>query len=71
MPELTKQAIPQRLAHNRALMDKFLKARGIVSQFPPVEQQLESIIVKGLPPGSYNPSIIRHRGKLVMAYSFH
>jgi predicted GH43/DUF377 family glycosyl hydrolase len=71
MPELTKQAIPQRLAHNRALMDKFLKARGIVSQFPPVEQQLESIIVKGLPPGSYNPSIIRHRGKLVMAYRFH
>ena len=71
MPEIKPQILAPRIAHNKALMDKFLKERGIASQFPPVEQQLESVIVKGLPPGSYNPSIIRHHGKLVMTYRFH
>lgn len=71
MSEPAKQVIPQRLAHNKAHLDAFLKSRGIKSQFPPVEQQLESVVVAGLFKGGYNPSIIRHNGGLVMAYRFH
>lgn len=71
MPDPKPQVLAPRLAHNKALLDKFLSERGIVSQFPPVEQQVESVAVKGLPGGAYNPSIIRFHGKLVMTYRFH
>lgn len=71
MPEIKPQVIAPRLVHNRALMDKFLAARGIKAQWPAVEQQLESVVVGGLDAGAYNPSIAQYRGRLVMAYRFH
>lgn len=71
MPDSAPQIIPQRLAHNKAHMDKYLAAHGNPPLFPPVESQLETIVVQGLPPGAYNPSLVRFRGKLVMSYRFH
>ena len=69
--EIVKQMIPPRVARNRTEMDKYLAAHNIVSQWPPVEQQLETVIVKGIAPGAYNPSIIRFQGRLVMTFRFH
>lgn len=71
MPDAKPQIIPQRLAHNKAHLDKYLAAHGNPPLFPPVESQLETIVVQGLPPGAYNPSIARFRDRLVMSYRFH
>lgn len=62
---------PPRIKHNYAEMMKFLASKGIKSEFPPVEQQVESVVLKGLYSGGYNPTITRWNGKLVCAYRFH
>lgn len=59
------------VAHNAALLKTFLDERGIKSQWPPVSEQAETYVIAGLPPGAYNPSLIRFRGRLVMAYRYH
>ncbi len=64
------QAIPPRIVYNKLLLDAFLAHRKIVSQWPPVVEQAECVIVQGLFPGGHNPSLIRFRGQLVMAYRF-
>lgn len=66
----TTQFIRPHVAHNQALMLKFLDERGIKNQWPPVIEQAESHVIVGLPEG-YNPSIIRFNGKLVLCYRFH
>lgn len=63
-------AFPPRVVYNKLLLDAFLAQRNIVSQWPPVVEQAECIVVRGLFPGGYNPSLIRFRGQLVMAYRF-
>jgi len=65
------QAVPPRIIYNKLLLDAFLAQRKIVSQWPPVVEQAECIIVQGLFPGGYNPSLIRFHGQLLMAYRFH
>lgn len=71
MPDPNPPLVAPRLAHNRVLLDNFLSKRGIRSQFPPVEQQLESVVVKPLFPGTYNSCIYRYKGKLLMVSRFH
>lgn len=70
-PELKVPFMRQTVAHNQALLKTFLDERGIKSQWPPVTGQAESFPISGLPPGAYNPSLIRFRGRLVMAYRYH
>ena len=65
------QVVPPRLAHNKPHLDKFMAARGQPPLFPPVAEQLNTHVCQGLPPGSYNPSLVRYRGRLVMSYRFH
>jgi predicted GH43/DUF377 family glycosyl hydrolase len=67
----TTQFMRPHVAHNQTLLRKFLDERGINSQWPPVVDQLESHVVEGVPAGSYNPSIIRFKGNLVLAYRYH
>ena len=62
--------IPPRIVYNKLLLDSFLAHHKIVSQWPPVVEQAECVIVRGIFSGGYNPSLIRFRGQLVMAYRF-
>lgn len=62
---------PPRIARNRVELEKYLTSNKIQSLWPAVEQQKFAYVIKGLPQNSYNPSIIRFRGRLVMAYRFH
>ncbi len=64
------EVIPPRIVYNKLLLDAFLAHRKIVAQWPPVVEQAECVIVQGLFAGGYNPSLIRFRGQLVMAYRF-
>jgi predicted GH43/DUF377 family glycosyl hydrolase len=63
--------LPPRIARNKSAMEKYLADNSIVSQWPSISNQLFTHVVKGLPIGSYNNSIIRFRGRLVMTYRFH
>lgn len=65
------QKLPPRIACNKFELEKYLKENKIESLFPPIEQQLLTVAVKGLPQSAYNPSLIRFRGRLVMTYRFH
>ena len=64
------EAAPPRIIYNKLLLDAFLAHRKIVAQWPPVVEQAECAVVQGLFPGGHNPSLIRFRGQLVMAYRF-
>jgi len=59
------------VAHNAALLKTFLDERGIKSQWPPVTEQAESWVIQNLPAGAYNPSLVRFRSRLVMAFRHH
>jgi predicted GH43/DUF377 family glycosyl hydrolase len=65
------QVVNPRLAHNRAKLAEFLTANNIRCQRPPIEQQVESVVVKGLAPGGYNGAIQRFEDKLVLIYRWH
>ena len=69
--EQPKQFILPRLARNKSELDKLLTARGIVSQWPAVWEQLPGIIIEGLLPCGYNPCIFRHKCQLLLLYRFH
>lgn len=70
-PEPAIQFINPRLAHNRAKLAEFLTANNIRCQRPPIDQQVESVIVKGIHPGGYNGAIQRFEDKLVLVYRWH
>lgn len=70
-PEAKTQLISPRTAWNKARLNELLSKHNIRSQWPLVTDQLPSVVIKGLEAGSYNPSIIRFNGKLVMVYRFH
>lgn len=63
--------LPPRIARNKIALEKYLADNKIESHFPSIENQIFTHVIKGLPAGSYNPSIIRFRGKLIMTYRFH
>lgn len=65
--------VPPRVTHNENLAREFFHRRGIISSVPPVFQQHESVVVNrhALFPFGYNPSIIRYRGRILMAYRWH
>lgn len=65
------QVINPRIAHNRAKLAEFLTANNIRCHRPPIEQKVESVIVKGLHPGGYNGAIQQFDGKLVLVYRWH
>jgi predicted GH43/DUF377 family glycosyl hydrolase len=65
------QKLPPRIARNKSELDKYLAANKIASLWPSVDNQLFTYLIKGLPVGSYNPSIIRFRGKLVVTFRYH
>lgn len=70
--ELQKtQLVAPRVARNRTELDKFLAANNIKSQWPAVDNQIESVVIRNLPDSAYNPSIIRFNGKLLLSYRFH
>jgi predicted GH43/DUF377 family glycosyl hydrolase len=66
-----KNSPPPRILRNKTALDKYLADNKIESLWPPIDSQLFTVSVKGLPPGAYNPSIIRFRGRLVMTFRFH
>jgi predicted GH43/DUF377 family glycosyl hydrolase len=69
--EPTIQVVNPRIAHNRAKLTEFLAANNIRCQRPPIEQQVEAVVVKGLHSGGYNGAIQQFEGKLVLVYRYH
>ncbi len=65
------KGVPPRIQRNKSALEKHLADNGIVSLWPRIEDQKPSFIIKGLPPGAYNPSIVLYRGVVVMTYRFH
>lgn len=65
--------IPPRISWNENLARDFMKSHGVVSSFPPIHKQLESVVVNrhALHKFGYNPSIIQHKGRIFMAYRYH
>lgn len=59
--------------HNERLAKQWLGSNGVTSLFPSVLKQVEAVTVnrRALFPNSYNPAIIRHEGRLLMAYRYH
>ncbi len=62
-----------RIQYNLDLRDKWFSSRNLRVGVPPVQEQLPTVIVnkRALNPFGYNPSIIRHGGRLIMAYRSH
>jgi predicted GH43/DUF377 family glycosyl hydrolase len=59
--------------HNEAKAKEWLQANGGEALFPAVSKQIKTMRVNpmALFPTGYNPSIIRHQGRLLMAYRYH
>lgn len=70
MPPLAPK-LPPRIQRNKSALEKYLADNGIVSQFPSIENQVFTVPIKNLPPGAFNPCIIRFRERLVMSYRWH
>lgn len=62
-----------RIEHNLALRKSWFEARKLRIGIPPITEQLPTLIVnkRALFPYGYNPSIIRHDGRVLMAYRYH
>lgn len=62
-----------RLAHNKALAESFLAKHKITCTIPQVSRQVElrKLNSHNLRQFGYNPSIIRHDGKFLLAYRWH
>ena len=69
--QLPIKGIAPRIHRNKSALEKYLSENGIESQFPSIENQLFTIPIKNLPPGAFNPCIIRFRERLVMSYRWH
>ena len=63
--------LPPRIVRNKTALDKYLTDNKIESQFPSIENQLFTHVLKLPHAGAYNVSVIRFRGKLVCTYRFH
>ncbi len=59
--------------HNEGKAREWLKDNGGEALFPAVSKQIKAMRVNpvALHPYGYNPSIIRHNGRLLMAYRYH
>ncbi len=59
--------------HNEGKGREWLKENGGEALFPSVSRQIKAMRVNpvALHPFGYNPSIIRHNGRLLMAYRYH
>lgn len=62
-----------RLEHNRQLLEAYARVGGPHSRYPKVSDQIETIRPHGpsLMRNAYNPTIIDHQGKLLMAFRYH
>lgn len=56
-----------RIKHNLELWEK----ASLPPRYPAVTEQLECVTIQGLPPYSYNPSILEGEGRLWMAFRHH
>lgn len=68
--EVKSSGIPKYVAHNQGLVKQQTLIPPLI---PAVHTQAESVIVNrhAIRPFGYNPSIIRHKGRLLMAYRWH
>lgn len=66
-------AIAPRLIHNETEARKWLARHKISSSIEPVSKQVKTIPLnrRSIFFWGYNPSIVRHNGKLLMAYRYH
>jgi predicted GH43/DUF377 family glycosyl hydrolase len=73
-PKETKaKDAPKYVGHNEKLAKDWLSFRQISSLYPKVTEQAERVPLNRLALYSfgYNPSIIRHKGRVLMAYRYH
>lgn len=65
--------LPPRVLWNEKLYLEFMQKHGNPPLYPKVSEQVDMIPLnrRALFMGGYNPSIIRHNGKLLMAYRYH
>lgn len=65
--------IAPHIAHNEKLYKEFMDRLGNPPLHPRVSQQISSVQINpiALSPWGYNPSIIRHKDRLFMAYRWH
>ena len=70
-PPLTE--LPPRISHNMNLWLKHAADNGVTARYPAVSEQVETLPLETakLFVGGYNPTIIEHDGKLLMAYRYH
>lgn len=64
---------PPRIAYNANLYEKWMKAENIGGMVPPVDRQVELLPIarRSLHPFGYNPSLIKWKDRLLMAYRWH
>lgn len=61
-----------RLEHNRQLLEAYARLGGPHSRYPKVSDQIETIPLRGMDlAGCYNPTIIDHQGRLLIAFRYH
>jgi predicted GH43/DUF377 family glycosyl hydrolase len=70
-----KEPIPGTLGaagrYNQAQCAAYLKSNRIYSRYPKVTEQCASVVIKGLPPFAYNPSLLRWKDGFLMTYRYH
>jgi len=67
------QPIPSRITFNENLAKEFMLRHGIESSYPPIHEQLQCTVINrsAIAKAGYNPSIIKHNGRLLMSYRWH
>ena len=70
-PPLTE--LPPRISHNMNLWLKHAEYNAVTARYPAVTEQVETLPLDtaGLFRSGFNPTIIEHDGKLLMAYRYH
>ena len=69
-PPLTE--LPPRISHNMNLWLKHAADNGVTARYPAVSEQVDTLPLDtaGLFRSGFNPTIIEHDGKLIMAYRY-
>jgi len=63
---------PPRIKTNKLLADKYIEDHKICSRYPRVSDQVEVVAsFSGMLRNGYNPSIVEHDGKILMALRYH
>lgn len=72
-PMPPEPVLAPRLKHNRDMAIAYLKANKVYSRYPKITDQIETVPLDTakLFPFGYNPAIIEHDGKVLMAYRYH